>query len=191
MVSFNLEHFLREKIMKIGGKEIAGGYEAILVLPRGIDDQIVIRAKAVLDLDTFIALCPEPKAPGKLTKNGWEPNLKDENYQVAVLRHFEQKIAYLLIHSLEPTKIEWDTVDINNPRTWLNYMDDFKAAGFSSIEINRIVGLVMEANALDEAKLEKAREVFLRGQRQEQENSSIPTSEPAITQSGEPAKDSA
>jgi hypothetical protein len=176
--------------MRIGGKEIAGGYEAILVLPRGIDDQIVIRAKAVLDMDAFYAVCPEPKAPGKLTKNGWEPNTKDENYQINVMHHFEQRIAYLLINSLEPSKIEWDTVDINNPRTWTNYLADFKAAGFSGIEVNRIVALVMEANALDETKLEKAREVFLRGQRQEQENSSTPVIEQASSPSGEPAKDS-
>lgn len=176
--------------MRIGGKEINGSHEAVLVLPRGIDDQIVIRAKAVLDLDAFTAMCPEPKAPGRLTKSGWEPNTKDENYQITMMRHFEQRVAYLLIHSLEPSHIEWDTVDINNPRTWTNYMDDFKKAGFSSVEINRIVALVMEANALDEAKLEKAREVFLLGQRQEQEKSSIPTTELPSSPSGEPAQGS-
>jgi hypothetical protein len=69
-------------------------------------------------------------------------------------------------------------------------MADFKAAGFSTIEINRIIGAVMEANALDEAKLEKARAGFLRGQRPVQEKSPTPTTEQPSLPSGEPAKDS-
>jgi hypothetical protein len=175
--------------MKIGGKIVAGGHEVVLILPRGTDDQIVIRAQAVTDLDTFYTICPEPKPPGKLTKNGWEPNLKDENYQIVHSRHLSQRIAYLVIQSLEPSKIEWDTTDINNPRTWTNYIDDFKSAGLTGIEINRIIGAVMEANSLDEVKLEQAREIFLRGQRLEQENSSSQQVELPTTPSGEPAQD--
>jgi hypothetical protein len=176
--------------MKIGGREISGVHEVILVLPRGVEEEVIIRAKAILDLDSFYNICPEPKPPGRLTKNGWEPNKDDENYQFCLMRHMEQRIAFLVIKSLEPSNIEWDTTDINNPSTWTNYINDFKNAGFSSVEINRIVGAVMEANALDEKKLEKAREVFIRGQHPVQEKSSTPTTEPQSTPSGEPANDS-
>jgi hypothetical protein len=172
--------------MKIGGVPVNGPHEEILVLPRG-EDQIIIRAKAVLELDAFDVLCPEPKAPGRLTKDGFIPNREDETYQQTLARHNEKRIAYLVLRSLEPSNIEWDTVDINNPKTWTNYVPDFRKAGFSTIEINRIVATVMAANALDEAKLEQARRVFLRGQAQARNESSGQSTEPENTPSGEPA----
>lgn len=162
--------------MKIGGKEIKGPNIEILVLPRG-EDEIVLKAQAVLDFDEFEKLCPEPKAPGRRTKNGWEPNTNDETYRSVMETHNAQRIAYLVLRALEPSNIEWETVDISNPSTWTNYVQDFRKAGFSSIEVNRIVQCVMRANALDEAKLEEARKVFLIGQAQERAQSSGPATE--------------
>lgn len=154
--------------MKIGGKDVRGPNIEVLVLPRGEDD-IVLKAQAVLDFDEFDKLCPEPKPPGRRTRNGWEPNTKDETYRSLIDTHNAQRIAFMVLHSLEPSNIEWETVDMNNPSTWTNYVQDFRKAGFSSIEVNRIVQCVMRANALDEAKLEEARKVFLSGQALDQE----------------------
>ena len=56
--------------MKIAGQEIKGGNEDILVLPRN-PNPIVLKGKAVQDMDLFDKLRPMPKAPGKLTKNGY------------------------------------------------------------------------------------------------------------------------
>ncbi len=162
--------------MKIGGKEVKGPNLEVLVLPRG-EDEIVLKAQAVLDFDEFEKLCPEPKAPGRRTKNGWEPNTNDVTYRSLMETHNIQRIAYLVLRSLEPSNIEWETVDMNNPGTWANYVQDFRNAGFSGIEVNRIVQCVMRANALDEAKLEEARKVFLSGQALDQEQSSGPAAE--------------
>jgi hypothetical protein len=156
--------------MRIGGLTIAGPAQELLVLPRG-EQTIVIKAQAI-NLDEFDVLCPEPKAPGKLTKDGWVPMPEDENYRQILQSHNEKRIAYLVVKSLEPSDIEWDTVQIDNPRTWLNYVQDFKTAGLTTIEINRIVQCVMQANSLDESKLEQARKVFLLGQVQAQKESS-------------------
>ncbi len=174
--------------MKINGQEIKGICVETLVLPRQEDD-IVIRAQAIQDFDEFDALCPEPKAPGKLTKNGVEPDLKDENYRAVLDIYHENRIAYLVVHSLEINEIEWDTVDINNPKTWTNYTDDFKASGLSVIEINRVVQVVMQANALDEEKLEKARANFLLGQQRVAEELSGQNTEPENTPSGKPVSE--
>ena len=149
--------------MKIAGQKVSGPHVETLVLPRGDDEVIVFRAQAVQSFDEFEKLCPEPKPPGKRTKDGFVPNVDDKDYRSILQTHNEKRIAYLVICSLEPSKIEWDTVEIGNPKTWMNYVKDFKSAGFTTIEINRIVGAVMAANALDEVKLQQAREVFLRG----------------------------
>jgi hypothetical protein len=174
-----------EKIMKIGGMSVNGPSEELLVLPRG-EQVIVFRAKSI-NLDEFDALCPEPKPPGKLTKDGWIPNAEDPNYMQVLATQNEKRIAYLIVKSLEPSDIEWDTVQVDNPRTWTNYLQDFKNAGLTTIEINRIIQCVMQANSLDESKLEQARKVFLHGQAQAQKSSSGQSTEQTSMPSGEPA----
>ena len=175
--------------MKLGGKELSGPCIETLVLPRG-EDQIVFKAQAISDFDKFDALCPEPKAPGKLTKNGWEPMTDDIGYKEMLGSYNERRIAYLVVHSLVISDIEWDTVELDNPKTWTNYVEDLKGAGLSAIEIGRVAQLAMQANALDEAKLEKAREVFLRGQQEAADASSGLVIAPVSSPSGKPAVES-
>lgn len=149
--------------MKIGGVEVQGPCEEVLVLPRLTGD-IAFRARAVLDMDMFNKLVPEPQAPGIRTKDGFRPNVKDENYMKMLEHYAEQKLSYIIIKSLEPSEIEWDKVKLEDPGTWHGWTEELKTAGISDIECNRIVGCVMMANSLDEAKLRQARENFLRGQ---------------------------
>jgi len=169
--------------MRIGGVIVEGPAQEVLVLPRG-EQTLVIRAKAI-NLDGFDTLCPEPKPPGKLTKDGWIPDVGDKNYQQILNTHNEKRIAYLIVNSLEPSEIEWDTVKLDDARTWANYVADFKAAGLTTIEINRIAQCVMQANSLDESKLEQARKVFLLGQAQALKESSGQVIAPETTPSGE------
>ena len=149
--------------MKIGGKELAGRCIETLVLPRE-DEDIIIKAQALEDFEKFDKLCPEPNPPMRLTKRGNEPNFEDVNYTDMMHTYEIKRIGFMVVHSLEINDIEWDTVDIDNPKTWTNYLEDFKNAGLSVIEIGRIVQAVLRANSLDEVKLERARELFLRGQ---------------------------
>jgi len=172
--------------MKIAGVEIKGPHEELIVLPRG-EQQIPIRARAVLDMDTFEKLCPEPKPPGKRTKSGWIPNIDDPGYKTILSNYQAQRLAYMIIKSLEPSQIEWDTVVMDNPSTWINYLEDLKNGGLSNIEINRIISCVMQANSLDEQKLEEARKIFLLGQAQELDASSGQNLEQVNMPSGEPA----
>ncbi len=174
--------------MRIGGKEVNGPHEELLVLPRG-EDQIVIRAKAVEDMDPFEKLCPEPKPPGRLTRDGFVPNEKDENYLKMMEHHGSQRLAYMVLHSLIPSDIEWEKVLIDNPKTWKGWQGELKESGLTQIEINRIIQTVMRANALDEDKLEEARATFVRGLEEQAKASSGPQDEPETTPSGQPVSD--
>jgi hypothetical protein len=176
--------------MKIGGVEVKGPAEEVLVLPRLEGENIAIRARAVLDMDEFEALCPAPTPPGIRTKDGWKPNDKDETYKQRVAQHGELRFAYMVLRSLEPSEIEWEVVNINDPSTWTKWQDELKEAGISSTEINRIIVCVMQANALDEAKLKEAREVFLHGPVQEPNEYYGPDTELENTQSGDPVSES-
>jgi len=174
--------------MRIGGKEVSGPNEEVLVLPRLTGD-IVIKTRAVTDMEPFEKLVPEPKAPGKLTKDGWIPQSNDKTYLQKVARYNEQRFAYIVVNSLVPSEIEWETVQLDNPKTWTDWDKELRGAGFSDVEVNRVIVCVMQANALDEAKLKEARELFLRGMAEESVESSGRPTELETTPSGEPVNE--
>lgn len=159
-----------------------------LVLPRG-DEIIVFKATGLSSYDEFDALCPEPKAPGAFKPGGeFVPNPEDPSYRQMLATYANKRMAYMAIKSLEPSDIEWDEVNIDNPSTWTKWSTELKNVGFTQVEVNRIMGLVLDANCLNEERLEKARSVFLLGQVVEKEGTSTgPSSEPKSTSSGEPA----
>lgn len=152
--------------MKIAGIDPSSlPNEEILVLTRG-EDRIVFRAKGLVDTDEFELLCPLPKAPVKQTKDGVVPHTDDPGYKSVLQEHNLRWIAYLIVKSLEPSQIEWDTVKMDDPSSWKNWEADLKRAEFSAAEVRLIGQLAIDANCLDEKKLEKARQAFLRGQAQ-------------------------
>jgi len=174
--------------MKIGGvdpKTLTN--EVLLVLPRG-EDEIVFRARGLKDMDKFNNLCPQPKVPVKLTRDGPIDMPDDVSYKEMMDQWAKKRLGYIVVNSLKPSNIEWDTVKEDEPRSWKNWEDDLRNGGLSEIECSRILATVMEANALDEAKLRKAREVFLLGQVQTVQASSGLLTEQVSTPSGEPVK---
>ena len=176
--------------MKIRGREILGVNKVTLVLPREDDEDIVLIAKAISDLDAIDEFLQTPKPPAALGPgNETTFNHKDPGYQAQMVMYNTKRMAWVVLESLRENGIEWDTVDIRDPSTWTNYVDELKASGFSVIEINHIGNAVAEANALDEEKLNAAREVFLRGQAAAKDTSGPSTPAPS-SPSGKPANDS-
>lgn len=175
--------------MKIGGVDPTTlSNEVLLVLPRGERD-LVFRAHGLRDMEGFEAKCPQPTPPGKRTREGYVPMPDDPTYQAILDEWAKKRLGYMIYHSLKPSDIEWDTVKEDDPRTWMNWEQDLRNGGFSEIECSRVLALVSEANALDDAKLAKAREVFLHGQAQMSQVSSGPVTEQVSTPSGELASD--
>lgn len=176
--------------MKIKGKSISAPNVSMLVIPRDNGEDIVFKAQAILDMDVFEKLCPEPQPPTIIHRErGKEKDFKDKNYLKAQEFHAEQRMAYMVIESLKATDdLEWETVDYNDPSTWVKYKDELKASGFNHIEIGRITNLVFEANSLNEAKYKEARDRFTLSQVQGPELSSQ-KEEQLTTVSGELAKD--
>lgn len=176
--------------MKIGGKTVTAPPKELLVLHRE-PENIVFWGQAIPDMEEFHTLCPLQDPPGKLTKDGWVPDSNDPGYLTVLENHGKQRLGYMVIHTLEPSEIEWDTVKVDNPKTWTNWEADFLKAKFTQIEIQRIIQLVLDANSLNEEKLARAREDFLRGRVQVQQPISSPSTAPESLPSGEPANASA
>lgn len=176
--------------MKLHGVKIEGPNVEDIVIPRG-DSQIVFRAQAILDDTDFDELCPRPRPKVLVRKGGVKVEQTDEpNYKAAINRWGEQRVAWLVLKSLEATEgLEWETVVYDDPRTWLNYRDELKASGFSDAEVAAIIRGVMAANGLSEEKVEQARQRFLASREEASEASSSPEDGPPTTPSGVPASD--
>lgn len=175
--------------MKIGGVEITGNLaklnEDVLVLPRK-EGHIVFTARAIPTLEEFDEKVPRPKPAKAFHKGkGWIENLDDPTYKQQVEQWGKLRVAYFVVKSLEPSDIEWSTVDLDKIGTWVNWENDFKKVGFTQHECELILGLCMDVNQLNERALEKAREAFVRGQEMFDE-SSFQSSEQSNSQSGEP-----
>lgn len=151
--------------MKVGGQAIEGLNQAVLVLPR-YEHELVFRAQAIPDLTEFHIMYPPPKPPVVMKAGGVkEDDLEDKGYQQQLANFARLRTAYMVVKSLEPSEIEWDTVDPMNPKTYARWDTDFRNAGLNEIEIQRIVDLVMEVNCLDDDKIKWARDnFFARGQ---------------------------
>jgi hypothetical protein len=176
--------------MKIGGVDPKTlSTEEILVLPRG-EASIVFRAVGVPDYTDFNKLCPEPEPPKiNKPKDGWVDHLEEPGYKDKVKTHGMRRLAWLTITSLEPSDIEWDKVDLDKPNTWTGWEEELKESGLNQVECQRVQGLVFQANSLDEAKLDAARESFLLGQQPVPSEYSGLSIAPETTLSGEPASE--
>jgi hypothetical protein len=151
--------------MKIGGVELNGPNEDVLVLPRLNGQDIVFKARAIVDMEEFDTLCKSPEPPGiRTAKDGFQKDYTDGNYLSQMGNYRERRVAYMVIKTLEPSEIEWETVNIEESSTWPNWKKDLQKGGLSDAEIGQVVNCVAAANSLDEAKLKEARESFLRGQ---------------------------
>jgi hypothetical protein len=184
--------------MLIGGKKLDGPKEEVLVIPRQRDEDIIFKARAVLDYGDFDKLFPRPTPPVVIKPGGLKSlDITDQKYQDQINKWAESRMHWMVLMSLSATfksseeELKWETVDLGNPETWGNYQTELKEAGFSDGVIARIVNLVTSVNGLDQDKIDEATERFLAEAREAQENASSQDSVPQNTPSGEPAKDSA
>lgn len=179
--------------MKVGGKVIDKPNELILAIPRENED-IIFKVRAVLDMDEFDKLCPEPVPPTIVNARTQEKRLdyKDKKYMEKAEKHSRQRFDYLVLKSLEATDgLEWDTVKMDDPETWQNWEQDMKNAFFSIAELQRIRLAVFDANSLNEEKLKEARDRFTRSQAAAKSEQSSQKEEHSSMESGEPASVSA
>jgi hypothetical protein len=148
--------------VKLNGEKVSAACQEIVVIPRQ-DQKLVFRANAVLDYTPFDKLCPEPSPPKRMLPGGVEQeNIEHPTYMKAMDEWAKAKTSWMIVESLKGTEgLEWETVKGNEPSTWDNYKDELSEAGLSAAEINRIVGCVISACGLDQAKIDEATEAFL------------------------------
>lgn len=148
--------------MKIAGKKISGANIEYVVIPRSDGEDIVFKLQAICNMEEFEKLCKEPTPPKiRGGKGQLIEDIEDRGYKGELEQYRKQKMAWSVLQSLKPSEIEWETVNLSDPSTWLNYEQELKDAGFSQGELNRIYAGFTEVNCLNEEKLEEARQRFL------------------------------
>lgn len=175
----------------IGGRTVSGPKTVLLVLPREPED-IVFKFVSVLDDDEFLALYPEPRPRRQTeTKTGKTVLLTEENqYKKAWAAWNKAKTNWFFLKSIEPSHVEWQTVDMLKPDTYDKWQQELHDAGFSFAETNTIWQKFESTNVLTEKMLEEARLRFLASlEVGSSATQSSPTSEPENTESSELAKD--
>lgn len=150
--------------MKIGTRSFDGPQIDYLVIPRP-DGDVPFAARAVLDRGDFDKLCPEP-VPPNVMRPGDPPvmsvNTEDPDYKAKIIQRNKTWVHWLILKSLEATEgISWDTVDMSDPATWGNYVEELRLGGFNLAEIDRIRVFAMGMNAITSEKLDEAKKRFL------------------------------
>jgi hypothetical protein len=149
--------------MKLNGRKIEGPNVETVIIPRGEDEPIVFRCQAVLDYDEFDLVCPRPIPPVRIMRGGRRvTDVEDKTYLIMLESYAKQRTNWMILQSLKATEnLEWETIQMSDPNTWINFDKELKDSGLSEIERIRIVNAVMTANCLNESKLDEARESFL------------------------------
>ena len=163
---------LGDSEMKIAGQEIdTSPNTELIVIPRSGKQPIVMTAQAVLDFDEFDALCPKPVAK-YLTKKGGkkELDITDKSYIASTQDFAKKQTYYMFVKSLllGTPGLEFNLIKLDVPDSWLLFEKEFRQSGFSPGEINYILNKIMDANTLNEAKIDAARASFTRSQEEPQ-----------------------
>jgi len=148
--------------MRFKGKTIKEGMQIVVIPKGGVD--IVIKAKAIRDYSRFDTMLPMP-VPRMIQEPGQpnRPDFSDPMYQAAIDKRVELRTAWMILESLSiSTDLVFETVDMNNPETWLNVFKELNET-FSPNEQNCIHKIIAEANGLNNEKIEEATESFLAG----------------------------
>lgn len=149
--------------MRLNGKRINNDNTQIVVIPRKETD-LVFKFKPVINEDDFEKLgTPLPSPPTISYPDGSKKlDYEDEGFRTKVLAHIRLKNAWMFLTSIAATEsLEWETINLSDPATWLNYEKELKDAEFTDQEIKMLAAGFNKANAFDEEQLEAARDRFL------------------------------
>lgn len=151
--------------MKVGGIQILGPKKVTVVLPRPEGD-VPFHFVGVTDGEEFDQMYPEPEPPTQFNVK-LQSNIKlfsDQKFLERQADWVRAKTAWFFLKAISPSNIEWTTVDMSKPETFVNWQQDFRKAGFNQAEINRIYNGFEETNMVTEELMKQARERFLASQ---------------------------
>lgn len=173
--------------MKLGGSKLEGPRIETVVIPFNGKD-LVFKAQLVRGYDDFEKMCPLPTPPQILKPGGIKSyDTEDSSYKLKLKEYSNLRSDWLILKSLSVTpNLEWETVDMSKPETWKNFHTELGASGLSAAERSRIIEVVLDANGLDQSKIDEATKRFLMEEAAKEVQSSQTGAVPSMP-SGKPA----
>lgn len=153
--------------MKIKGKTFKGPSVEHVIIPRtgedGEPDDVVFTLQAVLDFEEFEKVYPMP-VPREIIKpdKSRELDANDPVYLDAIGKRNGAQMKWMILKSMEATEgLEFDKVDMEKPETWDLFDEELKEAGFTQLEVGRIIKGAMDVNGINSTRIEEAKKRFL------------------------------
>ena len=147
--------------MKIAGRELKRNTDYVVF--KRLDGNIVFTVEAILNYDDFKKYCPNPVPPIRQYPDGRQvQDTKDENYLRDVESISSKRMAWTILKSIASTPgLEFSSIKMDEPNTWLKWEDEFREAGFTNTEIMYLATKIYEINGMSAKAMEEARESFL------------------------------
>lgn len=148
--------------MRIAGRELKEPKKKLLVIPRD-EGGIPFHFIAITNSDDYEKINPKPLPPRvfKQALGQTIEDVEDKTYKAKLMKWSTDKTNWVFLKSIEPSNIEWDTVNLSDASTYENWREDFKNSGFNQQEINAIFNAFAETNFLTDDMLTEARASFL------------------------------
>lgn len=155
----------------MNGVQVTAMKPVTVVINRGENEEpLVAICKPVTSYEAFEKLCVLPTPPEVIKKGGVrERDINNPEYRKKVAEYSEKRVFFLFLESVKGS-IEWETVKYDDPETWKNCETEMKESGLTAKEIEMVFNGMLEANALNEERMELARSAFLAGQGAKQES---------------------
>lgn len=174
--------------MKLGGSKFDGPRIETVVIPFG-GKELVFKAQLVKNFDDFEKMCPRPQPPMLLKPGGVKTfDVESPDFKAKLNEYADLRSDWLILKSLSATPdLEWETVDMSKPETWNGFHKELESTGLSSAEHSKIIEAVLNANGLDQSKIDIATQRFLMAEAAAKERSFQAVAALSM-QSGEVAK---
>jgi len=134
-----------------------------LCFKRG-DDFLAFYATPVWSKEEFDKLCPFPENTNYFfTDKGKQKDYECSAWKETEAEYWRKRWGWTVLKTLEPSNLEIEGVDIENPNTWAN-VEPILRSELAEHEFNRVMAMVDEANALDQRKLDANAATFMERQ---------------------------
>lgn len=151
--------------MLINGERVNEPFRRELRYPR-LNGDIVLQATSISCSKDFEDLYPAPEPPSEKDVRGNVVKVlhDDPEYHKKINERTICKFDYQVIRSLE--NVKWETVDLQDPKTWKNWRMEAVESGLSDLEVLDIINKVIETLQPSTELVERMKKDFLATQGQ-------------------------
>lgn len=147
--------------MKINGLTIAPPAPTWFVIPHG-EQELPFKLQSLASFEEFDKMVPAPVAPKILRPGGVEStDYSDVDYQKAIEERASKRLTWLYLKVLEPSKLEFDKVRVEDPETYQYFDEEFTNIGISKMFVSELKQACIDVCGFNPELIKQATDRFL------------------------------